>query len=246
MLEYDAARKIAQGLGADLASLRGVVEVQGETARLLPVSERTTYLFGKEAKMSLGLVFAALIMNPLARVHMPQVSWMFLDILLLGLLAWALRVIKNENDGKRRGFPLALMEGEASAVPFHCLHDILRPLSHLWPVALGMAYTIGLLGLRIRGGEFENISLSDLFIMRIPTALVGTWLIAGIIHLAVNAVSNRDIADKTKPQEVPGEFSLIVFLLVFIIFAFCGYFSPDDFTDPSNYPDAGYDYNDDF
>lgn len=48
VLEYDAARKIAQGLGANLEDLDHVIEVSGETARLLPVSERTQYLFGKE------------------------------------------------------------------------------------------------------------------------------------------------------------------------------------------------------
>ena len=37
VLEYDAARKIAQGLGAHLEDLTSVVEVSGETARLLPV-----------------------------------------------------------------------------------------------------------------------------------------------------------------------------------------------------------------
>jgi putative DNA methylase len=47
-LEYDAARKIAQGLGAHLEDLRQVVEVAGETARLLPVAERAAYLFGKD------------------------------------------------------------------------------------------------------------------------------------------------------------------------------------------------------
>ncbi len=47
-LEYDAARKIAQGLGAHLDDLKNMVEVSGETARLLPVSERTAYLFGKD------------------------------------------------------------------------------------------------------------------------------------------------------------------------------------------------------
>jgi putative DNA methylase len=45
-LEYDAARKIAQGLGAHLEALDHVVEVKGETARLLAVTERTKYLFG--------------------------------------------------------------------------------------------------------------------------------------------------------------------------------------------------------
>jgi adenine-specific DNA methylase len=47
-LDYDASRKIAQGLGASLESLANLVEVDGDKARLLPVSERTAYLFGKE------------------------------------------------------------------------------------------------------------------------------------------------------------------------------------------------------
>lgn len=47
-LEYDAARKIAQGLGAHLEDLTSLVEVAGETARLLPVGERARHLFGKD------------------------------------------------------------------------------------------------------------------------------------------------------------------------------------------------------
>jgi putative DNA methylase len=47
-LEYDAARKIAQGLGAHLEQLEHLVEIKGETASLLPVSERGRYLFGKD------------------------------------------------------------------------------------------------------------------------------------------------------------------------------------------------------
>ena len=51
-LEYDAARKIAQGLGAHLEDLGSLVEVSGEQARLLPVGERARHLFGKdEGKM---------------------------------------------------------------------------------------------------------------------------------------------------------------------------------------------------
>ncbi len=48
-LEFDAARKIAQGLGAHLEELTSMVEIEGETARLLPVSERVKYLFGKDS-----------------------------------------------------------------------------------------------------------------------------------------------------------------------------------------------------
>ena len=47
VLEYDAARKIAQGLGARMENLATLVEVKGDKARLLPVSERTSYLFGQ-------------------------------------------------------------------------------------------------------------------------------------------------------------------------------------------------------
>jgi hypothetical protein len=48
VLEYDAARKIAQGLGAHLETLGHLVEISGETARLLPVAERARHLFGKD------------------------------------------------------------------------------------------------------------------------------------------------------------------------------------------------------
>jgi adenine-specific DNA methylase len=47
-LDFDSARKIAQGLGAHLEDLGGIVEVVGQTARLLTVSERARTLFGKD------------------------------------------------------------------------------------------------------------------------------------------------------------------------------------------------------
>lgn len=48
VLQYDAARKIAQGLGAHLEQLTSLVGISGDKARLLPVSERARHLFGKE------------------------------------------------------------------------------------------------------------------------------------------------------------------------------------------------------
>lgn len=48
VLEYDAARKIAQGLGAHLDRLPSLVEISGDKARLFPVSERARHLFGKD------------------------------------------------------------------------------------------------------------------------------------------------------------------------------------------------------
>ncbi|MCY2991652.1 MAG: DUF1156 domain-containing protein [Planctomycetota bacterium] len=49
VLEFDAARKIAQGLGIHLDKSESIVEVKGDKARLLPVSERTPHLFGKDS-----------------------------------------------------------------------------------------------------------------------------------------------------------------------------------------------------
>lgn len=49
-MEFDAARKIAQGLGAKLDELAGVVEVKGDKARLLSVGERAKVLFAKSDK----------------------------------------------------------------------------------------------------------------------------------------------------------------------------------------------------
>jgi len=47
-LEFDAARKIAQGLGCHLENLTHLVEIGGETATLLSAATRARYLFGKE------------------------------------------------------------------------------------------------------------------------------------------------------------------------------------------------------
>ncbi|HEX8109032.1 MAG TPA: DUF1156 domain-containing protein [Kofleriaceae bacterium] len=44
LLEFDAARKIAQGLGARLEELGTLVAIEGPTARLLPVADRARHL----------------------------------------------------------------------------------------------------------------------------------------------------------------------------------------------------------
>jgi len=49
-LEFDAARKIAQGLGIHLEKSESIVEVKGDKARLLAVAERTKHLFGKDSE----------------------------------------------------------------------------------------------------------------------------------------------------------------------------------------------------
>ena len=51
-LEFDAARKIAQGLGAHLDDLGRIVEIKGDRARLVSVAERTRQLFGTDPTQS--------------------------------------------------------------------------------------------------------------------------------------------------------------------------------------------------
>jgi hypothetical protein len=53
-LEYDAARKIAQGLGAHLEQLESLVEIKGDKARLRRVAERARFLFGKKEAYVMG------------------------------------------------------------------------------------------------------------------------------------------------------------------------------------------------
>ena len=52
VLEYDAARKIAQGLGAHLEDLNSLVEVSGEQARLLPVANAPAIYLAKKKAIS--------------------------------------------------------------------------------------------------------------------------------------------------------------------------------------------------
>ncbi|AGB03427.1 DUF1156 domain-containing protein [Methanoregula formicica] len=56
ILDYDTARKIAQGLGAHPDEMKTLVDVKGDTARLLPVSERAQFLFGKQGVTKIPIV----------------------------------------------------------------------------------------------------------------------------------------------------------------------------------------------
>lgn len=83
-LEYDTARKIAQGLGANLEELKTLVEVKGDKARLLPVLERTNKLFGsagiqqqpvkKKKKVQLSLIFENVEPEEDSKFEMPELK----------------------------------------------------------------------------------------------------------------------------------------------------------------------------
>jgi putative DNA methylase len=50
LLEFDTARKIAQGLGVHLEKLSSLIHIKGDKATLLSVSARKQYLFGKNTE----------------------------------------------------------------------------------------------------------------------------------------------------------------------------------------------------
>jgi len=83
-LEYDTARKIAQGLGANLDELKTLVEIKGDKARLLPVQERMSKLFGssgmpqtpvkKKRKVQLSLQFDVAELEQETKYEMPELK----------------------------------------------------------------------------------------------------------------------------------------------------------------------------
>lgn len=83
-LEYDTARKIAQGLGANLEELKSLVEVKGDQARLLPVIERTDKLFGvsgfqqkpvkKKKEFQMKLIFEESQSDEELKFEMPELK----------------------------------------------------------------------------------------------------------------------------------------------------------------------------
>jgi putative DNA methylase len=71
VLEYDAARKIAQGLGVHLEKLDKTVVIKGDKARLLGLNERSRYLFGGKGPV-------------VVRVTRPKVQQLRLDMAVDG------------------------------------------------------------------------------------------------------------------------------------------------------------------
>jgi len=82
VLEFDAARMLAQGLGANLEDLKTLIEVKGDKARLLPVMERINKLFGasgiqqqpvkKKKKTQLSLTFENVVPEEDSKFEMPE------------------------------------------------------------------------------------------------------------------------------------------------------------------------------
>jgi putative DNA methylase len=89
-LEYDTARKIAQGLGANLDDLKSLIEVKGDKARLLPVIERANKLFGATGMQQ----------QPIKRKKKVQLSISFENVATEEDLKFDMPELKMEQTGK--------------------------------------------------------------------------------------------------------------------------------------------------
>ncbi len=195
-------------------------------------------------KLSLALVVAALVMNPLTPVHLPKTSWMVLDVLVIALAASALRLIREENAGNRSHVPLTRTVGQPPGFPFMSVDDLWGHALRLWPAVLGGAFAIALLGTQVGDGEFEDIRLGALVfetVQALLAALVAAWL----IYCFTDATSNQGVVERARRRQVPGEFFLTVFLFILLSLAFGGFFTPEPPFDPRDAPD-GYDWADEY
>lgn len=193
--------------------------------------------------LSLGLMIAALVMNPIIPVHLPKTCWMVLDVLVIAATASALHLIREENAGNRSHASLTRTVGQAPGFPFLSVDDLVLHALRLWPAVLGGAFAIALLGTQIGDGKFEDISLAAL-VLETMQALLAALISAWLIYCFTDATSNSGVAEGARRQQVPGEFFLTLFLCFLLSLAFGGFFTPEPALDPRDAPE-GYDWSDD-
>lgn len=177
-------------------------------------------------QMSLGLVLTAVLMNPLARIHLPRPVWMSLDVLVLALLGYAWHLIREENAGNRPFVSLTRSVGQAPEFPFMDFDDVMSHIRRFWPVILGGTFVLGLLGTQIGDGEFEDINLWEV-IYKTISVLVCSALLSVMIFSFTEYRSKAGVADRVHTNQVPGQFLITVFLLILLSFVFGGFFTPE-------------------
>lgn len=177
-------------------------------------------------QMSLGLVLVAVLMNPLARIHLPRPVWMSLDVLVLALLGYAWHLIREENAGNRPFVSLTRSVGQAPEFPFMDFDDVMSHIRRFWPVILGGTFVLGLLGTQIGDGEFEDVNLWEV-IYKTISVLVCSALLSVMIFSFTESRANAGVADRVRTNQIPGQFLITVFLLILLSFVFGGFFTPE-------------------
>lgn len=229
----------------DTANGADIEELTKENSQLLQYcADKDRYLIANplppiSLQMSLGLVLTAVLMNPLARIHLPRPVWMSLDVLVLALLGYAWHLIREENAGNRPFVSLTRSVGQAPEFPFMDFDDIMSHIRRFWPVILGGTFVLGLLGTQIGDGEFEDINLWEV-IYKTISVLVCSALPSVMIFSFTEYRSKAGVADRVHTNQIPGQFFITVFLLILLSFVFGGFFTPepedegryDDYSEP--------------
>lgn len=188
-------------------------------------------------QMSLGLVLTAVLMNPLACVHLPRTIWMSLDILVLALLGYAWHLIREENAGYRPYVSLTRSVGQAPEFPFMDIYAVMSHIRRFWPIILGGAFVLGLLGTQIGDGKFEDINLAEVIYKTILVLFYSVTLSILIIEF-IDARANMGVPNGARLNQVPGQFLITVFLLILLSFVFGGSFTPGPRFHPADTPEG--------
>lgn len=198
-------------------------------------------------QLSLGLVIAAVVMSPFSQIHLPRTAWMFLDVLVIAMLGWALHLLREENAGNRPHVSLTGTIGQLPKVNFLPVFEVFRHACRLWPAIIGGAFAIGLLGAKIGDGDFADFSLIHT-IGQTVGGLLGATFGAWLVFYTLDAVSRSGTREQGRSEQAPGELFVTVFVLIYLCMAFGGFFTPEPTEDPRDRPKgyAPYDRSDDY
>lgn len=116
-------------------------------------------------------------------------------------------------------------------------NDVMSHIGRFWPVILGGAFVLGLLGTQIGDGEFKHINLWEV-IYKTLSALGASALLSAMIFSFTESLSSKGVSDGTITVQVPGQFLIAVFLLILLSFVFGGFFTPEPRFDPADAPDG--------
>lgn len=227
----DPATGTISGKLRDTAVGADIRELTSENSQLLQyVEEGNKFSFVNalpaiSQQLTFGLVIAAMVMNPFSQIHLPRTAWMFLDVLVIAMLGWALNLLREENAGSRPHVSLTGTIGQPPKVDFLPFMEIPRRVGRLWPAVVGGAFAIALLGAKIGDGDFEDFSLLytiNRTIFGFFGAAIGAWM----VFLFVDYVSGIGTKKQGWKGQAPGELFITLLILIYLCMAFSGYFTP--------------------
>ena len=191
--------------------------------------------------MALGLLLVAVGMNPLTGVHLPRETWMVVDVLALGLLGYTWHLIQRENDGEGECASLTGSVGQPPEFREMSYSDAAQRIPKMWPVLLGGAFVLSLLGIQIGGGKFEDLIGAEILYKPLG-ALLGTGMLSYGIMSATENIVSKGCEETHATKQVSGVYFIALALLIYLAFVFGGFFTPEPHRENRRYDTERYDY----